>query len=142
MTQYNVILYKDNHSFESYNILPVFRNVWNSKSYNFKKVEVKTVPNLKEWILNVSRYYFRAKCEYEFLIASWPFGSKQMYESLQSFFYDNEKNSLNKDLSDYSTRIDLDNIITNDMYKIDIYQQIKMNIDIIVSILAKEFNIK
>jgi hypothetical protein len=135
MTQYNVILYKDNHSFESYNILPVFRNVWNSKSYNFKKVEVKTVPNLKEWILNVSRYYFRAKCEYEFLIASWPFGSKNMHDEVMKFF------ETPKDLESYSTRIDFDNIIIRDMHKIDVHEQIMMNIDIITDILAEEFKI-
>jgi hypothetical protein len=122
-----------NNQIEQYDVLPYFRNSWSSKSFRAK--EVKSKSDLKQWIESASKYMFWARCEYEFLMASWPFGSKSMYDEVKEFF----KNP--KDLDDYSTRIDFDNIVIRDMSKIDIHEQIMMNIDIIVEILYKEFKL-
>ena len=43
------------------------------------------------------------------------------------------------DLGDYQDNINFYNAIMCDMHKIDIYEQIMMNIDIIVDILWEEF---
>lgn len=133
-TAFKVLNYSGfNNQIEQYDVLPYFRNSWSSKSFRAK--EVKSKSDLKMWIESASRYMYWARCEYEFLLASWPFGSKNMHDKVKEFF------KTQKDLNDFSTRIDLDNIITNDMQKIDIHEQIMMNIDIIVEILYKEFKL-
>ena len=123
----------NNQKIEHYDVLPYFRVSWKSKS--FKAKEVKSKSDLKQWIESASRYMYWARCQYEFLMASWPFGSKNMHDEVKEFF------KTPKDLEDYSTRIDFDNIIIRDMHKIDIHEQIMMNIDIITDILAEEFKI-
>ena len=45
------------------------------------------------------------------------------------------------DISDYKQSIDFYNILMTNMYKIDIHEQIMMNIDVINDILSEEFNI-
>lgn len=133
---FNVLNYNGfNNQIEHYDVLPYFRNEWNQKGYAFDKVKVHNKETLKEWILRASRYMYWARCQYEFLMASWPFGTKNMYDNVKEFF------KTPKDLDDYSTRIDFDNIIIRDMCKIDIHEQIMMNIDIITDILAEEFKI-
>lgn len=133
-TTFKVLNYSGfNNQIEQYDVLPYFRNSWSSKSFRAK--EVKTKSDLKRWIESASKYMYWARCEYEFLMASWPFGSKNMYDNVKEFF------KTPKDLDDYSTRIDFDNIVIRDMQKIDIHEQIMMNIDIIVEILYKEFKL-
>lgn len=122
-----------NNKIEQYDILPYFRNSWKNKSFDAKQVKSKS--DLKQWIESASRYMYWARCEYEFLMASWPFGTKNMYDEVKEFF------KTPKDLDDCSTRIDFDNIVIRDMEKIDIHEQIMMNIDIIVEILYKEFKL-
>lgn len=121
---------------EPYDVLPYFRREWRNKRGAFGKEKVKTKVDLKEWILHAAKYQYWARCEYEFLIAPWPFGRKVITEKLQQCI--DEK----IDLSDYSNSIKFYNIIMQDMYKIDIFEQIEMNIDIITGILAEEFKIK
>ena len=118
---------------EHYDVLPYLRVSWESKS--FKAKEVKSKSDLKKWIESASRYMYWARCQYEFLMASWPFGSKNMHDEVMKFF------ETPKDLESYSTRIDFDNIIIRDMHKIDVHEQIMMNIDNITDILAEEFKI-
>lgn len=131
---FNVLNYSGfKNEIEHYDVLPYFRDSWESKS--FKAKEVKSKSDLKQWIESASRYMYWARCQYEFLMASWPFGSKNMHDEVKEFF------ETPKDLEDYSTRINLDNIIIRDMHKIDIHEQIMMNIDIITDILADEFKI-
>ena len=131
---FNVLNYSGfKNEIEHYDVLPYFRTQWESKSLKAK--EVKSKSDLKQWIESASRYMYWARCQYEFLMASWPFGSKNMHDEVKEFF------KTPKDLEDYSTRIDFDNIIIRDMHKIDIHEQIMMNIDIITDILADEFKI-
>jgi hypothetical protein len=132
--KFNVLNYSGfKNEIEHYDVLPYFRVSWNSKS--FKAKEVKSKADLKKWIESASRYMYWARCQYEFLMASWPFGSKNMHDEVIKFF------ETPKDLESYSTRIDFDNIIIRDMHKIDVHEQIMMNIDIITDILAEEFKI-
>ena len=135
--QFNVLLFNRhmNGEKEVYDVLPYFRNEWNQKGYAFDKVKVHDKKTLKEWILRASRYMYWARCEYEFLMASWPFGTRDMHDKVKDFF------AKGKSLDDYGQRIDFDNIIIKDMYKIDVHEQIEMNIDIITDILAQEFKI-
>ena len=130
--KFNVLNY-DFNEIKKYDILPYFRNSWKNKS--FQAHCVKSKEDLKNWIERTSRYMFWARCEYEFLMASWPFGSKNMYNEVKEFF------KTPKDLDDYSTQIDFDNIVIRDMKKIDIHEQIMMNIDVITNILYEEFKL-
>lgn len=130
MKKFNVIEYDWSKRTKSeYDVLPYFRRVWNDKKFNFDKKEVKTKEDLKKWIIKASHYQYWARCEYEFLIAPWPFGSKKMLDELQKIEIKQENS------------IEISNIIIEDMYKIDVHEQIMMNIDIITEILSKEFKI-
>lgn len=71
--EFNVIEYNWNGKVQPYDVLPYFRNAWNSKSYNFDKKEVTNKKDLKSWIERVSQYRFWARCEYEFVMLPWPY---------------------------------------------------------------------
>ena len=120
-----------------YDVLPYFRREWEERPYNwdkdYKEVPVKTKEELKKWIKEHSQYQFWSRCEYEFLIAKWPFGGRQLTEDMEKFI------TTNPDLKDHKTNIDMCNIITKDMDVIDVHEQIMMNIDIVTDILYDEF---
>ena len=67
----------------TYDVLPYFRNTWNGK-FNFDKKNVVDKKTLQEWIESTSRYMFWARCQYEFLMAPWPYKEdtliKDMYK--------------------------------------------------------------
>lgn len=135
MKNFNVLLYDFNSKkVEHYDVLPYFRRNWNDKKLdNFQKSKVKSKSDLKNWIERASSYTYWARCEYEFLIASWPFGSYRMNQDLKEFL------TPEFNIDDYESRIKIQNIIIRDMDKIDVHSQIMMNIDIITDILYKEF---
>lgn len=128
---FNVILY--NNKPEFYDILPYFRRMWEHRY----KEEVKNKKELKDWVIRMSQYQFWARCEYEWLIASWPFGMKNISEDLSKYF-SNKK----EEQDSYTESVYVSNIITQNMTKIDVHYQIMMNIDIITDILAEEFKIQ
>ena len=120
-----------------YDVLPYFRGKWEECPYIWdednKEVLVKTKEELKKWIKDRSQYQFWSRCEYEFLVAKWPFGGRQLTEDMEKFI------STNPDLKDNKTNIDMCNIITKDMDVIDVHEQIMMNIDVVTDILYDEF---
>jgi hypothetical protein len=120
-----------------YDVLPYFRREWEEGPYNwdkdYKEVPVKTKEELKKWIKERSQYQFWSRCEYEFLIAKWPFGGWKLTEDMEKFI------TTNPNLKDHKTNIDMCNIITKDMDVIDVHEQIMMNIDIVTDILYDEF---
>jgi hypothetical protein len=127
---------------EEYDILPYFRDCWKAKYYKEQVSKIKETKSenkrrelLKEFIKSKSQYMFWGRCEYEFLMASWPFGSYNFREEMKKFL----KNPIN--LDDYTQCFNFENIIIVDMHKIDIHEQIMMNIDIIVDILFDEFKL-
>lgn len=127
-----------------YDVLPYFRNCWKNKKYDKKgkdsiknaKQESKRKQLLKDWIKSKSQYMYWSRCEYEYLMGAWPFGSYKMKEKMKEFL---KRDNIN--LDDYSQNIDFTNIIISDMEKIDIHEQIMMNIDIITDILFEEFKL-
>jgi hypothetical protein len=139
--EYKVLLMDFNkNNYEAYDVLPYFRNVWRGHKFNrdkdYNKIPVKTKEQLKEWIISWGRYQFWARCEYEFLMASWPFGSHRMTEDMKEFI------NTNPDLDNYNDDLRFRNIIIRDMVKIDVFEQLMMNIDILVDILYDEFLMK
>ena len=139
--EFKVLLMDFNRKkYEAYDVLPYFRNVWRGHKFNrdkdYDKIPVKTKEQLKEWIISWGRYQFWARCEYEFLMASWPFGSHRMTEDMKEFI------NTNPDLDNYNDDLRFRNIIIRDMVKIDVFEQLMMNIDILVDILYDELFIK
>lgn len=120
---------------EYYDVLPYFRDCWKDKCYKDEVKAIKSFDQLKEWIIGKSRYMYWARCQYEFLIASWPFGGKQLKDDMKSLL------TPEFNIDDYDQCLKFENIIIKDMTKIDIHYQIMMNIDIVVNILFDEFNI-
>ena len=78
-----------------YDVLPYFRREWKERPYNWnednKEVLVKTKEELKKWIKDRSQYQFWSRCEYEFLIAKWPFGGRQLTEDMEKFIASGER---------------------------------------------------
>ena len=139
--EFKVLLMDFNRKkYEAYDVLPYFRNIWRGHRFNwdkdYNKIPVKTKEQLKEWIIDWARYQFWARCEYEFLMASWPFGSHSMTEEMKEFL------KTNPDIDNYDDDLIFCNIIIRDMVKIDVYEQLMMNIDILVDILNDEFLMK
>ena len=139
--EFKVLLMDFNRKkYEAYDVLPYFRNIWRGHRFNwdkdYNKIPVKTKEQLKEWIIDWARYQFWARCEYEFLMASWPFGSHSMTEEMKEFL------KTNPDIDNYDDDLRFCNIIIRDMVKIDVYEQLMMNIDILVDILNDEFLMK
>ena len=131
MNKFNVLNFNwTTREKDEYDVLPYFRSVWKDKKFNFDKKEVKTKEDLKNWIQRASHYQFWSRCEYEFLMGACPFGTNKMIKDLQKVDITTENN------------IKICNIITEDMCKIDIHEQIMMNIDIITDILSIEFKIQ
>lgn len=123
MKKFNVLEYKFNR-LKSYDVLPFFRRCWTDE-----KEKVSDRQSLKEWIVRKSSWHFHCRCEYEFLIASWPFSSYRRNEAL-----------MGKTISKENI-FEITNIFTREMEKIDVHYQIMMNIDTVVDILAEEFGI-
>lgn len=136
---FKVLIFK-NGKVEHYDVLPYFRNSWKEKYHKEEKNKIKAAKYnskrmqlFKEWVISRSNYMFRARCEYETLLASWPFGSYRLKNDMKEFL----KNPVN--LDDYTQCLKFENIIIADMEKIDVHEQIMMNIDTIVNILYQEF---
>lgn len=136
INEFNVLEYDWNgRKVRPYNVLPYFRDAWKANKFNFEKEKVVDRVSLKEWIIRASQYTFWARCEYECLIGPWPYGSKNISDKITSLL------DSNFDITDYSQNIDFYNIVISDMQKIDIHEQILMNIDIITDILFDEFKL-
>lgn len=142
LKKFNVLTFS-NGKIREYDILPYFRNCWKDKYNKDEKEKIKAAKYptkrkqlLKEWVQNKSRYMFWARCEWEMLIGSWPYGSKRINDRMKEFM------SESRDLDNYNDSIVLDNIITSDMEKIDVHRQVDMNIDIITDILFQEFKLE
>ena len=134
--QFKVLLFDFSKSTkEEYDVIPYFESQWKNKRNFFNKRDVKNFEDFKEWIKRASSYMYWARCQYEFLMAPWPFGSKKLNEEITNFF----KGDVN--LFNTDDNIKFTNIILNDMYKIDIHEQLMMNIDVFAEILMKHLGV-
>lgn len=139
--KFNVLIYKQG-KVEQYDVLPYFRNCWKEKYNKEQKIAIKDAKQpskrkqlFKEYIISRSKYMFWGRCEWEMLLANWPFGSYRMKEEMKKFL----QSQIN--LDDYTQCLNFENIIIADMHKIDVYDQIMMNIDTLIDILYKEFKL-
>ena len=129
--QFNVLLMDFNHNqIEPYDVLPYFRREWKAKQFQSKLATNKR--KLKLWIERAARYQFWARCEYEFLILPWP--NRTRDDAMAVLGYEGKNyHDLPKDVQ---AQVDSK---TDTPYKIDVFEQIMNNIDIITEILYKEF---
>ena len=141
LKKFNVLTF-NNGKIREYDILPYFRDSWKEKYNKEEKEKIKAAKYqakrkelFKQWVRGRSLYMFWARCEWEMLIGSWPYGSKNIDDQMKAFM------STKRDLDRYNDRIDFDNIITSDMEKIDVHRQIEMNLNLIVDILYDEFKL-
>lgn len=84
--KFNVILYDWNgRGIEFYDVMPYFRNEWknNKKHTTWEGEKVDNIETLKKWILERSRYMFWARCQYECLIAPWPYREDTLIDDLK-----------------------------------------------------------
>lgn len=120
---------------EYYDVLPYFRDCWKDKCYKDEVKAIQSFDQLKEWIIGKSRYMYWARCQYEFLIAGWPFGGKRLKDDVKLLL------ASEFNIDDYDQCLKFENIIIKDMTKIDIHYQIMMNIDIVVNLLNNEYHV-
>lgn len=115
------------HKFEAYDVIPYF--VREYEDIKPKSKRPKTFDEFRQFVEGKSLYRYWARCEYEILLGSWPFGSHKMHTQIKEFL------ATNPDLDSIGGRIKFDNIIMRDMEKIDVHKQIMMNIDIVTKVL-------
>lgn len=110
MTKFNVLLYDDNRKQATpYDVVPYFVREWNDTRHEaFGKSNIKTKSDFKAWVMNESQYEFWGRCQFEFLMAPWPYRTDTLEDEL---------------------------------YKIDVHEQIMLNIDTLVDILIKELKL-
>lgn len=141
LKKFNVLIFS-NGKIREYDILPYFRDSWKEKYNKEEKEKIKNAKYeskrkqlFKDWVRGRSCYMFWARCEWEMLIGSWPYGSKNINDKVKEFMAEG------RNLDDYSDQLVLDNIIISDMEKIDVHRQIEMNINTIVDILYTELKL-
>lgn len=122
--------------FGPYDIMPYLINEYKDTKKTKRKKTPETFEEFKEFVNNVSMYQYWSRCEYEILLGRWPFGTYQMREQMEKFL------ATNPNLDDYSTYNDFLNIISRDMEKIDVYWQIKMNLDVITRLLMDNVGVE
>lgn len=137
--EFNVLIMDFNSKkIKPYNVLSYFREEWKDKYHKEEKNKIKETKSkelLRQWIIIRSRYMFWARCEYEHLVAHWPFGSYKIKEDLKKLL------TSDFDIEKLDDSIKFYNILMQDMEKIDIHDQIMMNIDIVTDILYNEFRL-
>ena len=79
MKSFNVINYNFNSGkFVGYDIMPYL-----IRAYEKKKEKKETLPEtfdeFKNFVKSESQYQFWSRCEYEFLVAKWPFAARQTF---------------------------------------------------------------
>lgn len=137
-TPFNVMVHGFNcKGVRSHDIMPYLMNCYAEakKRKRWKPVPV-TFEEFKQFVKDESHYMYWARCEWEFLVGHWPFGSMDMIEKLHNYI------STNPDVEDWRNKIDICNIITSDMDKIDVHWQIMQNIDIVTRVLMDNLGIK
>lgn len=136
-TPFNVIVHGYNcNGVKAHDIMPYLIECYKEtkKKRAYKKTP-ETFDEFKQFVIDESRYMYWARCEWECLIGHWPFGSMDMIEKLHNYI------STNPDVEDWRNKIDICNIITSDMKKIDVYWQIMNNIDVVTKLLMENVGI-
>lgn len=130
MSKFNVLSFNFNKSqIEPYDVVPYFKRIWEALDTH-DKIIIADRKKFKEWVIFEAKYQFWSRCQYEMVVGSWPFGSYKMNERIKEL----KKN-------DEDTYDNLVDAALSEMAKIDVYEQLMMNIDVLVDILIDEFTL-
>jgi hypothetical protein len=137
-TPFNVMVHGFNcKGVRSHDIMPYLMNCYaEAKKRKKWRPAPVTFDEFKQFVIDESHYMYWARCEWEFLVGHWPFGSMDMIKKLHNYI------STNPDVEDWRNKIDICNIIISDMDKIDVHWQIMQNIDIVTRVLMDNLGIK
>ena len=124
MKQFNVINFDFNKKeFIYYDIIPYL-----VRRYKEKKKKLTTFEEFKKFIEDESMYQWWARCEYEIILSPWP------YLSSPSERYDKKgEDDIEAWKKHWKEHL-------NECQKIDIHQQVLMNLDIITQIFMEVIN--
>lgn len=104
MNPYYVMIWDVNRdSIEYYDIMPYLISEYKDEKKRKKPIFTNDINDIKQFILNVSRYRFWSRCEYEIIVTGWPVSKKSV--------------------------------------KLDAYEQIKQNINVIVNTFKLNYGI-
>ena len=117
MKSFNVLI--ENHDkFEAYDIMPRLKNSYIEMIERIQEYGeseylhyLKTNKDIEEWLDRALQYMFWGKCEYEIILSPWP---------------------------SYTNDRDEEIILPKKCRKIDIYEQCKMNFDLIKRLFIEE----
>ena len=126
----NEDMYK-RRTFGPYDIMPYLIEEYKDTKKSKHRKTPETFEEFKEFVKDKCLYQYWGRCEYEVLIGSWPFGSYKMRQEVKEFI------KKEPNLDDYRTDVDFLNIITQDMQKMDVYEQVMMNHDTVTKILME-----
>lgn len=121
MKEFNVINYDINgRNFKSYNIIPYLISC-----YNKEKNKPKTFDEFKEFIENESMYQWWSRCQYEIILSPWPCVSapNEGWDTTNENDVQAWKEHWKKHL--------------NGCKKIDVYDQVMMNLDVITKLVME-----
>mgnify|MGYP007056154073 CR=1 FL=1 len=124
MVEFNVINYNINsREFESYNIIPYLLNCYN-KDAN----KPKTFDEFKEFVRSKAMYRWWSRCEYEIILSPWPYltSPSERYDKKGEDDIEAWKEHWKKHLKECK--------------KIDVWDQIKMNLDVITKLFMEVIN--
>ena len=124
MKEFNVIVYNVNSKkFEPYNIIPYLVSC-----YNKKKEKSQTFDEFKEFVRNESMYQWWSRCEYEIILGPWPYTTSpsERYDKKGEDNIEAWKEHWKKHL--------------NECQKIDVHDQVMMNLDVITSLVIDSIN--
>ena len=131
-TPFNVIMFNHGRKeVEPYNIMPYLMDCYAETKKKKRLKTPVTFEEFKQFVKDESCYMYWARCEWEFLVAHWPFGSKRMNDELKEFL----KHDFNID--DYKQNVDFLNIIIRDMDKVDVHWQIMNNLEVVTRLLME-----
>lgn len=117
MKEFNVISYDFNSKeFVPYNIIPYLIS-----QYKMKRDKPKTFDEFKEFVRNESMYRWWSRCEYEILLSPWPYTPSPSEKAKEEDNVEAWKEHWEKHL--------------NECQKIDVFHQIRMNIDVITALV-------
>ena len=122
MKEFNVIIWDINSKkFKTYNIMPYLE-----ECYKKEKNKPKTFEEFKEFIKREAQYRWWSRCEYEIILSPWPYitSPSERYDKKGEDDVEAWKEHWKKHL--------------DECQKIDIYDQIMMNLDIITKLFMYE----
>ncbi len=119
MKKFNVIVYNINSKqFETYDIIPYLVS-----QYQKATSKPKTFDEFKDFVKNESMYQWWSRCEYEIILSPWPYVSSpsEKYDKKGEDDIEAWKEHWKKHLKECK--------------KIDVYYQVRINLDIITTLV-------